>query len=168
MPATANDELLDIIEAFLTSIGLPPVHEPLESSLMPGVTLRRGQLVVDRARVEWPGDLLHEAGHLAVTPAALRSSLDDMIPVERQTPHGGEAEATAWAFAAVTALNLPPSVLFHAGGYHGRSEALIFSYTMGSWPGAGGLCATGMAASAADAAARGVASYPHMLRWLRD
>jgi len=138
------------------------------SAPLPGISIVHGTLVLDRNRLVWPGDLLHEAGHIAVTPAHLRPMLDATIPVEVQAPHGGEAEATAWAFAAVRAIGLDPSVLFHAGGYHGKSDALILTYTSGVYPGAGGLCATGIAASAADALALGVPPYPHMLRWLRD
>jgi hypothetical protein len=34
-----------------------------------------GGLVYDWERLTWPGDLLHEAGHIAVIPAALRPTI---------------------------------------------------------------------------------------------
>ena len=127
-----------------------------------------GQLVVCSEELRWPGDLLHEAGHIAVTPEGLRSALDGTLADDSAIPHAGEAEATAWAYAAVVAIGLDPTVLFHDGGYHGQSASLAFTFTMGGYPGAGGLIATGMALSLTTAAARGLKPYPHMIRWLRE
>lgn len=157
------------ITGFLASIGIPPEARRLESvTLLPGVTIERGVLIYDPSLLEWPGDLLHEAGHIAVTPPALRPLLTDTIPPELLAPHAGEPEATAWAFAAITAIGLHPSVLFHAGGYHGNSEGLVLTYTSGCYPGMAGLMAAGMALSASQAADAGARPYPFMLRWLRE
>lgn len=160
---------LESIVAFLVSIGLAPQVAVLDAStLLPGVDIGAGKLLLDRSRLLWPGDLLHEAGHIAVTPAALRPTLNGALDDHTLAPHAGEVEATAWAFAAVTAIGLHPALLFHAGGYHGASERLIFTYTHGVYPGAGGLSAAGMVASSADVRERGLPAYPAMLRWLRE
>ena len=113
-------EPCDRILAFLQSIGLQVVIAPVpDRTLLPGIAIRRGVLHCDPHSLTWPGDLLHEAGHLAVTPAHLRTAVDgDAIS---NAPHAGEAEATAWAYAATCELGLDPSVLFHAGGYTGRA-----------------------------------------------
>ena len=95
-------------------------------------------------------------------------TLSDTIPPELLAPHAGEPEATAWAFAAITALGLHPSVLFHSGGYQGKSEGLILTFTSGGYPGAAGLIAAGMALATSQATARGARPYPSMLRWLRE
>lgn len=79
-----------------------------------------------------------------------------------------EAQATVWAYAALTHLGLDPKVLFHAGGYGGKSERLIRTYTLGVYPGSYGLQLAGMTASGEAARQMGVAPYPHMLKWLRD
>ncbi len=93
---------LDSILAFLDEIKLlasegvvPP------DSCLPGIRVSRGMLVFDRATLRWPGDLLHEAGHIAVTPSSLRAALDDALDSSDSVPHAGEAEATAWAYVAI-------------------------------------------------------------------
>ncbi len=160
-------ELRRIVE-FLEAVGLKPLESAVDpSSLLPGVTIIAGRVVYDSTRIHWPGDLLHEGGHIAVTPAALRPTLDATLP-EPSVPHAGEVEATAWAYAAILAIGLDPSVLFHPGGYQSHSRGLAFSYSMGCFPGASGLCAAGLAHSPADAQRTGVPPYPHMIRWLRS
>jgi hypothetical protein len=79
-----------------------------------------------------------------------------------------EAEATAWAFAAVRHLQLEPSILFHSGGYRGASLGLITTYTLGFYPGAFGLSQAGMTHIGAEAVQQGVPVYPSMSRWVRS
>ena len=160
---------LERIASFLKSIGIPVTEGPVApSALLPGVDIVDGGIVYDRDRLTWPGDLLHEAGHIAVIPAALRPRLGGKLGEDVMAERAGEAEATAWAWAALVAIGLDPKVLFHEGGYQGRSPDLAFSYSMGSYPGAGGLIANGMALPASDAAKRALPPYPHLIRWLRE
>ncbi|MBF9265988.1 hypothetical protein [Paracidovorax cattleyae] len=153
---------------FLRGIGLPVREAPLpDGSFLPGVRIERGGLC-DRAYIlAWPGDLLHEAGHLAVVPAALRAGMDDALQDLPAVEHGGEIEATAWAWAASCHLGLDAAVLFHDGGYHGQGQSLRFTFGMGVYLGLPGLVAAGMALSSAQAAAQGGEPYPHMQVWLR-
>ena len=156
------------IMAFLGEIGLCVTEAPVPAdSFLPGLRIVQGGLQVDLAQLRWPGDLLHEAGHLAVVPAALRASMDDALADLPPVPHGSEIEATAWAWAALVHLQLPSSVLFHEGGYHGRSQGLRTTFELGVYLGAAGLVSAGLAASPAQAASTGVAPYPHLLAWLR-
>jgi hypothetical protein len=167
-------ELLDIdrvgsILQFLRAIGIDVQEEALDDRcFLPGVQIRAGALVVDRARLQWPGDLLHEAGHLAVLPAALRPLQSGALHDCELVPHAGEAEAMAWAYAAACAIGLPAEELFHGGGYHGQSAGLIMTFTLGVYPGLHGLMQSGMAQGMAQAQASGTAAYPRMLRWLRE
>jgi hypothetical protein len=55
-----------------------------------------------------------------------------------------EAQATAWVYAAIVHLGLDPKVLFHAGGYRGKSERLIYTYMAGVYPGSYGLQVVGL------------------------
>jgi hypothetical protein len=160
---------LDTILGFLRQIELTASEGavPLDSFL-PGIRVARGTLVFDRGSLRWPGDLLHEAGHIAMTPASLRCTLDDALVVTSAAPHAGEAEATAWAYAALIHLQLSPSVLFHEGGYHGHSAGLITSFSCGIYPGAFGLSQAGMTLLGTAAESAGVPTYPHMIRWLRE
>lgn len=160
--------LVQRILDFLRGIGLPVREAPLpQGSFLPGVRIERGGLCVDRARLRWPGDLLHEAGHLAVVPAALRAGMDDALQELPAVEHGGEIEATAWAWAASCHLGLDPAVLFHDGGYHGQAQSLRFTFGMGVHLGLAGLVATGMALGPTQAQALGREPYPHMQVWLR-
>jgi hypothetical protein len=160
---------LDRILSFLDEIRLPVAEGPVpEHAFLPGVRIDGGVVVYDRAALRWPGDLLHEAGHIAVTPSRLRPALNDGLDAVPAAAHAGEAEATAWAYAAVVHLRLEPSVLFHDGGYGGHSEGLIRSFAHGVNLGAHGLAQAGMTAIGTRAQHVGVAPYPRMLQWLRD
>lgn len=161
-------ELTDRIVTFLRDVGISVSEGPVAgNAFLPGVRIQSGTLVFDRRTLAWPGDLLHEAGHIAVTPAAMRDTLSDELDGQAADAHGGEAEATAWAYAASVALGLEPSVLFHSGGYHGNAAGLILTYTAGVYPGCAGLVAAGMTLPGNAAAAGNAAPYPNMLRWLR-
>lgn len=159
-----TDDILD----FLRGIGIPVHEAPVsDDAFLPGIRVEAGTLVVDRSRLTWPADLLHEAGHIAVTPGSERHRLSGDLHEATSAPHAGEVEATAWAWAAAMALRLEPSALFHAGGYHGKSEALILTFSMGVYPGAHGLAQAGMTRVGEAAKVAGVAPYPHMVNWLR-
>jgi hypothetical protein len=158
----------DRIVAFLRGIGIVAREAALDDpAFLPGVVIAAGELVFDRARLTWPGDLLHEAGHIAVTPAAQRPLLPGLLdgpPIA----FGGEVEATAWAYAATLAIGLAPEVLFHADGYQGRSADLVMVYSHGVYPGGYGLAQAGLARIGEEARRAGVAPYPHMVCWLRE
>lgn len=162
-------DALERTVAFLHGIGLVVEETVLEQAcFLPGVRIHHGALVFDRARLLAAGDLLHEAGHIALTPLRHRHELDGDVRPEQHHPHGGEAEAIAWSYAAAQCIGLPLDELFHPGAYNGHAQALAFSYSMGVYPGAAGLAETGLTAIGESARQNGVAAYPHMLRWLRD
>ncbi|NCT69033.1 MAG: hypothetical protein GXC76_15505 [Rhodanobacteraceae bacterium] len=160
---------LEHIVAFLTGIGLAVREAPLgDDTFLPGIRIEHGGLVFDRTRLRWPGDLLHEAGHLAVTPARHRAALDGDVRPEQHYVDGGEVEAIAWSFAAAVRIGLPLAELFHQDGYRGQSQGLATTFALGVYPGAAGLARAGLAAADDDARRGGVAPYPHLQRWLRD
>jgi hypothetical protein len=168
-PAMTADHVLERILDFLRGIGIAVREGPVAGDdFLPGIRVEDGALVLDRAQLRWPGDLLHEAGHLAVLPPAQRRGMSGDLAGHEAIPYASEMEATAWAYAATVAIGLDPAVLFHEGGYHGRSAGLIHTYTLGVYPGAHGLVQAGMAAAGPEAVARGEAIYPRMRRWLRD
>ena len=167
--SNASTNLIDRIVSFLTDIGIQVQEEAFAAdAFLPGVRIVDGGLRFDRATLRWPGDLLHEAGHIAVVPATWRASLNDALQGQVELPHAGEVEATAWAFAAITHLALDPSVLFHEGGYGGKSAGLILTYSLGIYPGCFGLAQAGMTLIGEDALRAGLPAYPHMIRWRRE
>jgi hypothetical protein len=155
------DPLVGRIVAFVRAIGIPVDAARLEGeTFLPGVAIAAGRLRVDAARLAWPGDLLHEAGHLAVSdPARLDEAVSD-DPAE-------EMAAIAWSYAAALELGLAPDILFHAGGYRGGAKALIENFAQGGYVGVPMLALWGLAHEPHRARALGERGYPHMLAWKR-
>lgn len=161
--------LVETIAGFLREVGITVREGAVgDDAFLPGLVVERGEIVFDAARLTWPGDLLHEAGHIAVTPPAQRCLLPECLSGHPIDAAGGEVEATAWAYAASVALGLDPAVLFHEGGYHGKSASLVMTYALGVYPGCKGLADNGMTLVGDQARRAGVAPYPHMQRWLRQ
>lgn len=151
------------ILAFLDRIGIPVVIAPVAGeTALPAMTVTDGALVIDPARLEWPGDLLHEAGHIAVTDPALRPTLSDV-----SGDPGEEMATIAWSYAAALAAGIDPKLVFHDHGYRGGGGYLADNFANGGYVGTPMLEYWGMAVPQREAAARGLAPYPHMLRWLR-
>ncbi len=80
-----------------------------------------GKLVVDRGKLKYPGDLLHEAEHLAVVETSRRQSIGAYVGFNTDEGLG----AIAWSWAALKHLELPPEVVFHPDGYKGMSVNFI-------------------------------------------
>jgi len=152
------------IAGFLRCIGLRVRAGGVpEQTILPGIQIEDGCLVIDEGRLLYPGDLLHEAGHLAVLTSEQRAGQgpnagDDL---------GNEIGAMCWSYAAAIHLQLDPAVVFHAHGYRGASESYLENFRAGRYPGVPLLQWMGMTADEKNAPALGVAAYPHMLRWLR-
>lgn len=164
-PSPIDDSTTDQIVSFLTTIGLvlrfAEIHE---ATVLPGIAIDRGTMVVDRARSLHPGDLLHEAGHLAVLPSAERSQLAGTTGASG----GMEMAAIAWSYAAGCHLQLDPAVVFHDDGYRGGAANLIENFEAGRYIGVPILQWLGLTADTATATELGVDPYPHMIRWMVD
>lgn len=151
------------ITAFLDRIGIRVIVESVpEGSFLPGATVRGGALVFDPARMPYPGDLLHEAGHIAVTDPAIRDTLD-AIPSDPAE----EMATIAWSYAAALEAGVDPAIVFHEHGYKGGAADILASFQNGTGPGVAMLAWFGMSAEPHRAAEQGVAPYPAMTRWLR-
>jgi hypothetical protein len=160
--ADGNPEAAPTIIAFLAAIGIPVVTSSVGDSVLPGMTVRSGAIHVDRLFETWPGDLLHEAGHFALTDPSARGT----TPYVSDDP-GEEMGAIAWSWAAAVHLGLEAKVLFHAAGYRGAALSLAENYRTGGTMGVPILAMYGMTAEPHRAAEQGIAAYPVMQRWLR-
>jgi hypothetical protein len=152
-----------LILDWLRQIGLTVRLAPLANdTFLPGVTLEPGGLIVDSERLLYPGDLLHEAGHLAtMLPAKRASTLSNA-----GSDMGDEIAAQCWSYAAAIHLGLPPEIVFHSTGYKGSAQTLIQIYR-DSNAGVPLLQWMGLTLEQTRAAAVSTAPYPHMIRWLR-
>jgi hypothetical protein len=159
------DPLTERIAGFLREVGIG-VHacELAGDGFLPGIRVDRGRLRVDEARLLYPGDLLHEAGHLAVTPADRRAGLGASVTEDL----GDEIGAIAWSYAAARHLGIDPAVVFHPEGYRGASRGFLDNFAAGRYVGVPLLQWMGLTLDERSAAAAGCAPYPHMLRWLRE
>jgi hypothetical protein len=158
-----RDPVARQIADFLDGIGIEVLAEALPGdTFLPAMRVRGGALVVDPDRLRWPGDMLHEAGHIAMTDPDLRSSLDQV-----SDDPGEEMAAIAWSYAASVAIELDPKILFHEGGYRGASANLIENFTNGRDVGVPWLAAYDMTVDWRGRGEDGSRRYPHMLRWLR-
>lgn len=164
-----QNDLTQTIADFLTEIGIPTVSAKLdEETFLPGIAVKNGGLLVDEEKLAFPGDLLHEAGHLAVAPADLRGELSDEVVLPGINADVLEAQAIAWSYAACVHLEIDPRVVFHEGGYKGKAESLLFGFSLGMFVGLNGLEANKMTFSERTAHETGVLPFPAMQKWLRD
>ncbi|MDX6612087.1 MAG: hypothetical protein QOD75_1273 [Blastocatellia bacterium] len=166
---TFTDPLTVKIADFLNGIGIEVLSASFaEETFLPGIMVENGRLLVDESKLKFPGDMLHEAGHLAVAPRELRSSLSGEVNLKGEIMNAIESQAMAWSYAALLHLELKPKIVFHEGGYRGLSKRLLINFELGVYLGANGLEKAGMTATGEAAAALGMAPYRHMLKWVRD
>ncbi len=142
------------ITTFLTSIGLEVRFAPVPSqTFLPGLKIDSGTLLIDVDQLAYPGDILHEAGHLACMPPEIRRNMDDDL--EPGDLHkGGELMAIAWSYAACLHLDIDPAVVFHEHGYKGDSQTMLDNFSKGYYIGVPMLQWSGM-----------TNAYPTMLSW---
>jgi hypothetical protein len=157
------------VSQFLSEIGIAVSPRELTAeTFLPGIEVEAGGLLVDESHLAYPGDLLHEAGHIALAPAVARPTLSASVDLPGVDMTELEHGAVAWSYAAALAIGIDPAEVFHAGGYRGRSDSILATFSAGVYPGVRLLEAAGMTASPRRAETLGVPPYPHMLRWLRD
>lgn len=148
-------------------------------TFLPGIRLSGRTLFItpDNPRFK-PGDLLHEAGHIAVMPSMFRHRMQIDIekstgpaierymehhagyddPVVRAIIQAGEQEAIAWSYAAAAAARINPTHVFHEGAYGGDEIGLLHALDARAHPGIHGLQAGGMTTTKL---------FPKMLRWMQ-
>src|SRR5688572_3056857 len=131
-----NEELISKLSDFLERTGIPVRLEKIDGgTFLPGLTIMDGTLVVDAARLEWPGDILHEAAHIALAPPSRRAAIGGKLSV---TP-AEEMAALAWSYAAALGAEIDPAIVFHEGGYKQGGAELRASYAAGLASGGPGV-----------------------------
>lgn len=142
------------IADFLVDIGIEVRVAPISGIMfLPGLALEEGAIVIDPSIACYPGDIMHEAGHLAVVPAETRAAMGAV-----DNDGGDEMAAIAWSVAACRACDLALDVLFHPAGYKGAADNLIADWSAGQPFGVPLLVWYGMTSAQ---------TFPAMTRWLR-
>lgn len=164
-----TEDYLERCLSFLIKIGIRIVEETLEEScFLPGLSIRNGVLILDREKLLYPGDILHEAGHIAVVPAVERNTLTAATIAARPMRQAEEMMTIAWSYAACIHLGLDPYVVFHDDGYQGGGSYIADNFNNKKYFGLPMLQWKGMAADEKKAAELQVPCYPNMLKWMHD
>jgi hypothetical protein len=152
--------------SFIKSIGIGVQFEPIEENcFLPGLSIRDGHIIVDREKLKYPGDILHEAGHIAVVPQNERSTLNEKDIALRSMREAEEMMAIAWSYAACVHLHIDAGFVLHDEGYKGGGSSIAANFSQGHYFGVPMLQWTGMAI---EKSTDGGQAYPNMLKWLRD
>ncbi|MCG5076615.1 hypothetical protein [Paraburkholderia tagetis] len=168
---------------FFSEIGIRARYEGGANGFSRGCRLDRGALAVDPAcRIS---TMLHEAGHLAITPRCFRSLMDGNLyagqremlrmvedadlhpdePLYRAVIQCSDPEATAWAWAAGVELALPGEEIIRDDEYGGDGEAIRLALQMRAYIGVHGLAHAGFCAIRER---NGKAAWPCLNFWTQE
>lgn len=154
--------------SFLKEIGIDVIEKELEDTFLPGLSLGPNCIYIDYDKLRYPGDILHEAGHLAVTTATDRKLIGtDQIGAEWPT-QAEEIGAILWSFAASNYLGLPIEYVFHPNGYKNESDWLISNFNAENYIGLPFLEWIGLCLGKDRADKENKPAFPAMLKWMRD
>ena len=161
---SAEQEIFNKTIDFLRVIGIPVHFRPInDKTLLPGIQVLNGEIIVDMEQLKYPGDILHEAGHIAVVPAAERNSLNEDSIGEREQNQAEEMAAIAWSYAACVHLDVDATFVLHDQGYKSGGNHLANNFKAGRYFGVPMLQWTGMALDPKEPG-----GYPEMRRWMRE
>jgi hypothetical protein len=171
---------LEIAANFLNSIGIRCLERRGAKGFLEGCKIVRGEIHYD-PKVCTASNLLHEAGHIAITPSETRHLLDGDVdewfekvegrieelakvlgpddPLMRAYLQASECEATAWAYAAGKAAGLSPEIIIMDHEYDGNGDSVRTGLMFNAYVGINGLRAGGFLRSVKD--------YPSLERWMQ-
>lgn len=156
---TEHQGALQIILRFLRSINIEVIETALpEDTFLPGLSLKGSSILMDKDQLKYPGDLLHEAGHIATTEETMRPLIGSEKMPDNWPEDGGEIAAILWSYAAARHLNLGLEVVFHPNGYKNDSEWLIEQFSNKNYLGLPLLEWMGLCSAE---------EFPVMRKWLR-
>lgn len=168
MPAKESSLEIEKVLLFLNEIGIEVIEKELDDTFLPGISLGPNCLYVDYDKLLYPGDMLHEAGHLAVTTSAEREIAGTSEMSSEWPTQAEEIAAILWSFAAANHLQLPLDFVFHPNGYKGASGWFISNFSDKNYIGLPFLEWIGLTLSNDRAITEGKEAFPVMQKWLRD
>ena len=156
------EEVISKICAFLDTIGIQHDEALLEEeTFLPGLLIEHGTIRIDRSRLAYPGDLLHEAGHIALAMPEQRPAMGQEDLEVKDPAQSDEMGVILWTYLAAKHIGLPPEAIFHAGGYKDQSNWLIEQFEKGNYIGLPLLNWMGITEPAS------AGETPQILSWLR-
>lgn len=190
-----HPEALDPIVAFLRGIGFGVEYGAgAHGGFLPGVNIHGGVIHVDPDTLVGSGDVLHEAGHIAVVPRRFRSRLNSDLQADTEALmaaetaegrpgnpqlalaiHHGEFMAQAWSYAVSLHLGVSPACVFFPGAYKYRDYE--GAHPMHAWLDRGehygplGLAQAGLTGYSglfAYIGDNGLPPFPQMTRWVLE
>ncbi len=91
-------------------------------TFIPGLKVAGTTILMDLRKLKYPGDLLHEAGHIAITEEKIRPLIGTPEIGDTWPTDGEEIAAILWSYAASYNLNLDLEIVFHPNGYKNDSK----------------------------------------------
>lgn len=163
MQPAEKETLIETFHDFLEEIGIDLREGEVPSdSFLPGVCIHAGSVIYDRNRLLYPGDILHEAGHIAVTEASQRDRISGNVAEVNSGKSAEEQAVLLWTWAAICKTGIPPEVVFHPHGYKNESSSLVENFQDGEFEGLDLLVWMKMTRPSSE---RG--GFPMMTNWLR-
>lgn len=161
-----SDHHFEIALHFIHAIGIETEIRTLEHEecFLPGLLIEQGKIIIDRNKLSYPGDILHEAAHIAVVPGEERSSLSGKTIGARKDAAAEEMMAIAWSYAACIHLDIDPEFVFHKDGYKGGGASIVTNFREGNYFGVPMLQWLGMTSANPF---NNKPLYPVMDKWLR-
>jgi hypothetical protein len=103
-----NELLLTTAINFIHSVGLETTFCSLNETdcFLPGIFIYKGKILIDKEKLKYPGDLIHEAAHLAVIPSGERNIVSGTDIGKRADAAAEEMMAIAWSYAPANILQL--------------------------------------------------------------
>ncbi|GAB5416988.1 MAG: hypothetical protein Crog4KO_18550 [Crocinitomicaceae bacterium] len=137
MDTEMNDQSAkETIIQFLRSINIEVIEKDLpDDTFLPGLSILGSTVLMDLKKLKYPGDLLHEAGHIATTEAHIRPNIGTPKMAKNWPSDGDEITTILWTYAASHHLNLDLNIVFHPNGYKDDSDWLIEQFSKKNYMG---------------------------------
>lgn len=165
LPDTVTEKIINFVKGIGLQVKLASLDTP---TFLPGIKIETGTILIDNEKLLYPGDILHEAGHLAVMPPGIRDTMTGDLDPESDLQVGGELMVIPWSYAAALYLQIDPAIVFHQNGYKGGSESILDNFKNGRYFGVPMLQWIGLSFEPHKAKELGIAGFPAMIKWLRE
>lgn len=163
----SREKLLIKITNFLDEIGIKYRFTAInEDTFLPGLKIDKGELLIDENKLKYVGDILHEAGHIALLPPEIRNDLSGSLENQPE-PEGTEMAVIAWTYAACKAIPIPTEIVIHDEGYKGAAQNIIKNFDEGNYFGVPILQWLGMTNEKRTSIESDPYVFPKMAFWVR-